>query len=246
MIRCVDQIRSASRWDYGITSVGDSLSWNGSEWAPSRAGSSSDYPVVRSITQSSGDPSASIGVSMPAPVSAGDMLLVLVAINSNAAFTTPAGWIAVNSNSAIGRRVSLYTRVATGTEAGTVVVFPATAAVSYAAQCVRLAAGSCGALANVHVSGVDAPPRSPAIFPTTGRGKYLVITACARGADAQTTDSFPIMGEQTDTTVSGTVRLSNWSDEVSGATFTLGAFSTSGPVNWGAFTIAIKAASWRT
>jgi hypothetical protein len=82
-------------------------------------------PVVASVTETSfGTDATGHYVNMPAAVDAGDLLIVIFTNDGNATVTTPAGWTALASNAANGAvRLSIYYKIAAGTEGGTTVNF---------------------------------------------------------------------------------------------------------------------------
>jgi hypothetical protein len=82
-------------------------------------------PVVASVTETAfGTDTTGHYVNMPAAVDAGDLLIVIFTNDGSATVTTPAGWTALASNAANGAvRLSIYYKIAAGTEGGTTVNF---------------------------------------------------------------------------------------------------------------------------
>jgi len=97
-------------------------------------------PVVASVTETAfGSDTTNHYVNMPATVSAGDLLIVLFINDGSATVTTPDGWtqLASIANGA-AVRLSVYYKIAAGTEGGTVVNFVTSAAEQAAAQVYRI------------------------------------------------------------------------------------------------------------
>ena len=84
-------------------------------------------PTVSSITATQQNTNAtSQNVTMPATVEAGDLLLVLLAVDGNTTITTPGGWTLIGSTAQDGGNnvtTGVYAKDAAGTEDGTNVNF---------------------------------------------------------------------------------------------------------------------------
>ncbi len=114
-------------------------------------------------------------VTMPSTVDAGDLLVVLFTNDGNATVTTPAGWTAPATNTALGNtnqvRGSVYVKDAAGTEDGANVDFVTSATEQAAAQVYRIPAAKWdGTIANVEVAslaitGTTAAPNPPSLNP---------------------------------------------------------------------------------
>ena len=97
-------------------------------------------PVVTSVTETAfGTDTTDHYVNMPATVNAGDLLIVLFTNDRNETVTTPAGWTALASD-ANGQavRLSVYYKIAAGTEDGTTVNFVTSSTEQAAAQVYRI------------------------------------------------------------------------------------------------------------
>ncbi|MFX1265780.1 MAG: hypothetical protein ACFFH0_10405, partial [Promethearchaeota archaeon] len=97
-------------------------------------------PLVDSVTETTFDTATSDHyVNMPATVNAGDLLIVLFTNDGNATVTTPAEWTELASNAGNGAvRLSVYYKIAGGTEGSTTVNFATSAAEEAAAQVYRI------------------------------------------------------------------------------------------------------------
>jgi preprotein translocase subunit YajC len=93
-------------------------------------------PVVVSVPDTPfGADTTDHNVDMPATVDAGDLLIVLFTNDGDATVTTPAGWSLLASDiNGVHVRVSVYYKIAVGTEGGTTVNFVTSAAEEAAAQ----------------------------------------------------------------------------------------------------------------
>ena len=97
-------------------------------------------PAVASVTETAfGADTADHYVNMPAAVDTGDLLIVLFTNDGSATVTTPAGWSLLASNASGAQvRLSVYYKIAAGTEGGTTVNFVTSAAEQAAAQVYRI------------------------------------------------------------------------------------------------------------
>ena len=97
-------------------------------------------PVVASVTETAfGTDTTDHYVSMPATVNAGDLLIVLFTNDGGATVTTPGGWSLLASDAnGTQVRLSVYYKIAAGTESGTTVNFVTSASEQAAAQVYRI------------------------------------------------------------------------------------------------------------
>ena len=97
-------------------------------------------PLVNSVAETAFDTATTNHyVNMPATVNAGDLLIVLFTNDGTATVITPAGWTALASNAGNGAvRLSVYYKIAGGTEGGTTVNFMTSAAEEATAQVYRI------------------------------------------------------------------------------------------------------------
>jgi hypothetical protein len=202
------------------------------------------FPTVTSITDTlvNGN-STTHNVNMPAAVTVGELLLVLFALECNAAdntLTTPGGWTLLwssTNDAAATVRGAGYAKVAVGTEGGTTVNFVSSVATSAAAQCYRIADWF-GVIATGIAVGTEAvstgtsTPNPPSLTPPWGALDTLWIATYSAGDDGETMSSPPTnYGNQQDTVTTGGV---DESAEVGSARRTLNASSE----NPGTFTLS--------
>ena len=97
-------------------------------------------PVVASVTETAfGSDTTDHYVNMPATVDAGDLLIVLFTNDGDATATTPSGWTQLASNArGTAVRLSVYYKIAEGTEDNTTVNFVTSANEQAAAQVYRI------------------------------------------------------------------------------------------------------------
>ena len=97
-------------------------------------------PAVVSATQTAFDTDTTDHyVNMPATVSTGDLLIVLFTNDGSATVTTPDGWISLASDaSGSAVRLSVYYKIAAGTEGGTTVNLATSTGEQAAAQVYRI------------------------------------------------------------------------------------------------------------
>ena len=97
-------------------------------------------PSVNSVTETAFDTDTTDHyVNMPSMVDVGDLLIVLFTTDGTATVITPAGWTALASNAGNGAvRLSVYYKIAAGTEGGTTVNLVTSAGEQAAAQVYRI------------------------------------------------------------------------------------------------------------
>ena len=147
--------------------------------------------IVHGVTATSfSTASTTHDVSMPAAVSAGDLLVVFLANDGTPTVATPAGWtffFGWDSWGGSTTKFSMYAKRANGTEGGTTVDFQTSAAEKAAAQVYRIAGWrDTGTIANdveVNVTGsTDANPDPVSLDPTNW-GVENTLWIAAYGAE---------------------------------------------------------------
>ncbi len=211
------------------------------------------FPQVVSVTASSfGTNTKPHAVAMPATVSAGELLLMLVANDGSANQTTPSGWTALFQNQRSGSAVSFsaYTKVATGTEAGTTVNVATSANEQVAAQVYRIS-NWYGALTGVQASssatGTNVSPNPPSLTASWGAANTLWLATQASDHDGtRTVTVYPANytnGLQTQSnTGANAVHVASARQERNAASEDPGTFTVDVSDNWVAKTIAIRPA----
>jgi hypothetical protein len=210
------------------------------------------------VTAVSSDSVTTHNVTMPSPVSAGDLLLVLFASHTAATVTAGgSGWgnpvaTVVNSSSV---RLTVFAKAALGTEAGTQVNFTTSNNADAVAQVIRIAQGSWSGLVTdlrvVTASGTNtvvAPPSiNTAFFGSAPLSETFVIagaflgTATPTGANPPSnytgfTKSTSVASPLASTT---TTVMSAWR-QVQSDTESPGAFNISASSAWVAVIIGVK------
>lgn len=150
-------------------------------------------------------------VNLPATVSAGDLLLLLVAVDDAPAITGPGGWQQLySSNYGNFGAGAAWAKVADGSEGGAQATVTLDAAQSGCAQVYRIAAGTWnGSLANIGLSAVQVYSTSedlPDVLTGTsplGSGQNLFIATLHAADDDEVPTGIPAnYGDQV-TVVSG-------------------------------------------
>jgi len=209
-------------------------------------------PAVASVTETAFDTDTTDhNVDMPATVNAGDLLIVLFTNDGSATVTTPSGWTALASNAVNGAvRLSVYYKIAGGTEGSTTVNFATSASEEAAAQVYRIT--------NWH--GTTPPEISPAATGTITRPNpasldpagwdvadtlWLAVAGQDRGDQSGTT-AYPASYTDGISTLSsdgtGSCRTLSARRVLAAASENPGAFTIPVPEQWVAFTIAIRPA----
>jgi hypothetical protein len=207
-------------------------------------------PVVAPVTETAfGTDTADHYVNMPSTVEAGDLLIVFFANDRNESVTTPGGWIELASDTSGPHiRLSVYYKIAAGTEGGTTVNFITSAAEEAAAQVYRITNwhGTTPPEISTAATGSDAAPDPTPLNPA-GWDVADTLWIAVAGQDR---------GDQTGTTAypaSYTDGISTLSSTGTGSCRTLsarrvlattsedpGAFTIPASEQWIAFTIAVR------
>lgn len=156
------------------------------------------FPTVESLTETSGDASggSSLDIDLPATISSGDLLLMLVAAETLTApsWTTPAGWTALQTGQINGDdAAAIFYKSASGSETSPVSVAVGANADGFAGQVFRISGWegtSSGIAAATAVEGFSSPldpPASPSM--TAGGGDNLFIVASLMADDNDTVTS---------------------------------------------------------
>ena len=208
--------------------------------------------AVTSVTQTAFDTDTTDhNVNMPATVNAGDLMIVLFTNDGSATVTTPGGWSPLASNvngSAV--RLSVYYKIAAGTEGGTTVNFATSAGEQAAAQVYSITDwnGTTPPEISTAATGPSPAPNPASLNPAgwdVANTLWLAVAGQDRG-DQEGTTTYP---------ASYTGGIGTLSSDVLGNCRTLsarrvhatasenpGAFTIPVSEEWVAFTIAVRPA----
>jgi hypothetical protein len=143
-------------------------------------------PDVHSVTETAFDTdSTNHYVNMPASVNAGDLLIALFTNDGDAAVTTPSGWNLLASSYVINQvRLSVYYKIAAGTEGGTTVNFVTSDNEQAAAQVYRITdwQGTTPPEISTAATGTSAAP-DPAFLDPAGWGVSNTLWLAVAGQD---------------------------------------------------------------
>ena len=211
-------------------------------------------PVVASVTETAfGTDTIDHYVDMPATVNAGDLLIVLFTNDGSTTVTTPNGWnlLASNANgSAV--RLSVYYRIAAGTEGGTTVNFVTSAAEQAAAQVYRITdwQGTTPPEISTAATGTNTAPNPTSLNPAgwdVADTLWLAVAGQDRGDQSGTT-AYPasytdgISTQSSDPATIGVCRTHSARRVLAAASEDPGAFTIPVAEEWVTFTIAVRPA----
>lgn len=192
-------------------------------------------------------------VPMDASIAAGDLLTVLFCSFGSGTHTTPSGWSVVRSgNNGTNCRVTLFAKVADGTEDGTNVNFATSTSIEAAAVRTRITTGTWeGTLAGIEAAasfatGTSTTPNPPLFNPSWGAEDTLWF--CGGGqSDNNTISAAPTnYGNLTWDDVNGTNDLNVFQAERqlnTGSDEDPGTFTASASDPWATITWAVRPAS---
>ena len=209
-------------------------------------------PVVTSVTETAfGTDTTDHYVNMPATVNAGDLLIVLFTNDGSATVTTPDGWTPLASNAANGAvRLSVYYKIAEGTEGGTTVNFVTFANEQAAAQVYRITDwhGTTPPEISTAATGTSTAPNPASLDPAgwdVADTLWIAVAGQDRGDQSGTT-AYPasyadgISTQSSDPATTGVCRTHSARRVLAVASENPGAFTIPVWEEWVAFTIAVR------
>jgi len=206
-------------------------------------------PLVASVTETAfGTGTRDHNVNMPATIDAGDLLIVFFTNDGGAIVTTPSGWTQLAS-AAHGWvvRLSVYYRIATGTEGGTTVNFVTSATEEAAAQVYRITNwhGTTPPEISTAATGTDRTPDPSSLDPAGWDvADTLWIAVAGQDRGDQGTPTYPASYTNGISTLSssgiGRCRIHSARRVLAAASEDPGTFTISVSEEWVAFTIAVR------
>ena len=186
---------------------------------------------------------------MPATVNAGDLLIVLFTNDGSATVTTPAGWsLLASTANGSAVRLSVYYKIAAGTEGGTTVNFVTSAAEQAAAQVYRITDwhGTTPPEISAAATGTSTAPNPASLNPAgwdVADTLWLAVAGQDRGDQSGTTaypasytDGISILSSDG----TGSCRTHSARRVLAVASENPGAFTIPVSEEWVAFTIAVR------
>jgi len=209
-------------------------------------------PVVISVTETAfGTDTTDHYVNMPATVNADDLLIVLFTNDGGATVTTPAGWTSLASDAnGTQVRLSVYYKIAAGTEGGTTVNFVTSAAEEAAAQVYRITNwhGTTPPEISTAATGTSTRPNPASLNPAgwdVADTLWLAVAGQDRGDQSGTT-AYPASYTDGTSTLSfdgtGSCRTHSARRVLAAASENPSAFTIPVSEQWVAFTIAVRPA----
>jgi len=209
-------------------------------------------PVVASVTETAfGTDTTDHYVNMPATVNAGDLLIVLFTNDGNATVTTPAGWTPLASTAnGSSVRLSVYYKIAAGTEGSTTVNFATSSSEQAAAQVYRITDwhGTTPPEISTAATGTSTAPNPASLDPAgwdVADTLWIAVAGQDRGDQSGTT-AYPasyadgITTQSSDPATTGVCRTHSARRVLAVASENPGAFTIPVWEEWVAFTIAVR------
>jgi len=209
-------------------------------------------PVVTSVTQTAfGTDTTDHYVDMPATVNVGDLLIVLFTNDGSVAVTTPDGWSLLASNATgTAVRLSVYYKIAAGTEGSTTVNFATSSSEQAAAQVYRITDwhGTTPPEISTAATGTSTAPNPASLDPAgwdVADTLWIAVAGQDRGDQSGTT-AYPasyadgISTQSSDPATTGVCRTHSARRVLAVASENPGAFTIPVWEEWVAFTIAVR------
>jgi hypothetical protein len=209
-------------------------------------------PLVDSVTETAfGIGTTDHYVDMPVTINSSDLLVVFFTNDGSATVITPTGWTALASNAGNGAvRLSVYYKMAGGTEGGTTVNFLTSVSEEAAAQVYRITDwhGTTPPEISAGATGTSTRPNPASLNPSgwdVADTLWLAVAAQDRGDQAGTT-AYPASYTDGTSTLSsdgtGSCRTLSAHRVLATASENPGAFTIPVSEQWVAFTIAVRPA----
>jgi hypothetical protein len=209
-------------------------------------------PLVDSVTETAfGIGTTDHYVDMPVTINSSDLLVVFFTNDGSATVITPTGWTALASNAGNGAvRLSVYYKMAGGTEGGTTVNFLTSVSEEAAAQVYRITDwhGTTPPEISAGATGTSTRPNPASLNPSgwdVADTLWLAVAAQDRGDQAGTT-AYPASYTDGTSTLSsdgtGSCRTLSAHRVLATASENPGAFTIPVSDEWVAFTIAVRPA----
>jgi len=194
-----------------------------------------------------------MAITMPATVSAGDRLIAACSIRNVATWSTiPTGWtqLALQAGGAAVGDLTVFEKVAAGTEAGTTPTWVSSAATTAAWQVMRVTGAHASTSSEIATTSGDATNADPpALTPTGGSNDYLWIAVASNAATGDTTGFTAAPTNYTGLLSSGassggsTVNVATATRQLTGTTEDPGTFTPASNRYWAAATVAVYPAA---
>ncbi|MCJ7668971.1 MAG: hypothetical protein MUO61_00440, partial [Dehalococcoidia bacterium] len=206
-------------------------------------------PAVTSVTETAfGTDTTDHYVDMPATIDAGDLLIVLFTNDGDATVTTPAGWsLLASNNNGNHVRLSVYYKIAAGTEGGTTVNFVTSENEQAAAQVYRITSwhGTTPPEISTAATGTNTAPDPSSLNPAGWDVANTLWLAVAGQDQGGGTSSYPASytdGITTRSKTTGGERCQTMSARrvLAAASENPGTFTIGSSDDWVAFTIAVR------
>lgn len=198
-------------------------------------------PTVAARAQSgSASNSSTIAVNLPAGITAGDLLVILV--NATHAQTTPTGWTRLGSEDTFGGRyVDRYWKVASGSE-GTTVNITLSAAGVFSAIAFRITGDDgTGPVSTSAATGSSTTPDPPLLSPgATADWLYLALFASSSSTGSVTGTPTGYSNLQTSIVAFSSCTTASVEKATTGSSSDNPSAFTFTSSNWDAYTVAIK------
>lgn len=207
-------------------------------------------PVVASVTETAFNTDTTDHyVGMPATVDEGNLLIVLLVNDRNRSASTPGGWSLLGSvTNGVHVNLSVYCKVADGTEGGTTVNFVTSAAEEATAQVYRITNwhGTTPPEVSTAAAGTDTAPDAPSLNPAgwdVANTLWLAVAGQDRG-DQSGPVAYPTSYTDGTTTLSsdgtGSCRVYSARTSLAAASEDPDPFTIPTSEQWVALTIAIR------
>lgn len=213
------------------------------------------FPTVESLTATDFESASTVNhyVDMPASVNAGNLLLIVIATENATSHATPSGWTAEESGQFTGgHMLSLFSKVADGTEGGTTVNVVSNAGGSNGGAIAIRISGWYGTLDGLEFNGTTtgsatATPNPPSLTAGWGSDDNLWLAVFGAADDEATVSSY-VSGYSGGTyghggTTNNAAETGACWKQAAAATEDPGTFTLSENEYWRALTIVIRPAA---
>lgn len=212
------------------------------------AAAASAFPVIADTATTSGITGTPASINLPASISAGDMLFLVVQWKTNTSTFSSFSetWVQEMDSNVSGRRLMMFSRVADGTE-GVTTSMTFSAGPSFCGAICWRVTGCSSVEVGTAATGTSTSPNPPSLAPSWGSAKTLWASYIGAADNRQSLSAYPANYTLSQTTTPGRVASDSTGQELWLAGYELetssedpAAGTLSGSIAWIAQTIAFQ------
>lgn len=198
------------------------------------------FPGRRSSATTESGTATTHAINMPATISAGDILLMVLSLDGNPTVTTPSGWTLLTQGAEGNLKGVAFYKSATGSEDGSTVNVTVSPAEAVAAVVVSMSDAGVPETTTPN-TGNSEEPDPPSLTPAGGTKDYTWLAVCCADSNNDPTEpsSYTLVAEAS----ANGVGIQMVYRELNASSTDPGVFAYNDPEPWVAMTIAFSTGS---